>query len=124
MHLKVTTKAESGLIGLDVGSIFQSNVFGLDLGERYVRWTSLSIAIEQDVSETLARIEGKIDALDGKLSAMDDKLSAMDHKLNEIILMLLTPQGKRTTDVLVCDGESCDFPAKGEKGNGKDDSDD
>ena len=121
IHLKLTTKAKSGLVGLDVGSIFMNNVFGLGLGDRYVRWTSLSIAVEQDLSETLARIEGKIDELDDKVEALDAKLSTMDGKLNEIILLLLTPQGLRSTDVLVCDGESCDFPHKEDQGQGNDD---
>jgi uncharacterized coiled-coil protein SlyX len=119
VHLKVTCKAESGLIGLDVGSIFQNNVFGLGLGDRFVRWTELAVSVETDLNERLDQIEMKIDQLDAKLSALDARLAGvegtldrMDVKLNEVILLLLTPQGQRSTDVLACDGESCQFPVK------------
>jgi hypothetical protein len=105
IQLKVTCKAESGLIGLDVGSIFFDNFFGAGLSDYYVKWTSLSITVEQDLAERLDQIEKKVDQLDAKLLVMDKKL-------NEIILLLLTPQGLRSTDVLVCDGEACDFPKK------------
>lgn len=98
IQMKLTCQAESGLIGLDVGCIFFNDVFlGVDLGgDPHAKWTQLSITIEQDLFERLDRIEKKIDRLDGKL--------------DEVIRLLLTPQGRRSSDMINCDLDDCEFP--------------
>jgi len=114
IRLKVTCSAESGLIGLDVGSIFYDNVFGLNLsGDYHVRWTELSITIEQDINEKLDQLlqgqemlkQGQALLLQGqqmlKQGQAEIKQSIADHAaenkamLAEIKNLLLTPQGTR-----------------------------
>jgi hypothetical protein len=144
IQLKVTCSAESGLIGLDVGCIFMNDVFGINLGgDPHAKWTSLSITVEQDIFDRLDQIdaklleiEGKVDALDerfdlvdaklleieGKIDTLDERTELMDAKLNEVIRLLLTPQGRRSSDFLDCAGEDCDFPVSNDDPLPNDDS--
>jgi hypothetical protein len=118
IQLKVTCSAESGLIGLDVGCIYQNDVFGIDLGgDPHVKWTSLSITVEQDIFERLDQIDAKLGVLEGKIDNIDSRLDGMDEKLNEVIRLLLTPQGRRSSDLLECEGEDCSFPMMMQRGN-------
>lgn len=107
IQLKLTCAAESGLVGLDVGCIYMNDVFGINLGgDPHAKWTSLSITVSQDIFERLDEIEAKIDLL--------------DDKMDEVIRLLLTPQGRRSTTFLDCDDEDddgvCDFPLKWNNG--------
>ena len=109
INLKVTCNSESGLIGLDVGCIFQTDVFGLGLGgDHFVKWNSLSITVEQDIFERFDRIDEKLEVIDGKIDQLD-------MKTDEVIRLLHTPQGKRQSDIPACDGNPCDFPEKRNK---------
>lgn len=74
IQLRVTTSAETGLVGVSVGSIFAENVFGLGLGDHYVKWTQLAITVNDDISEKLDQL------LQGQ---------------EEIEKLLKTPQGRR-----------------------------
>ena len=110
LQLKLTCGAESGLVGLDVGCVFMNDVFGINLGgDPHAKWTSLSITVEQDIFE-------RLDQIDAKLEGLDDKL-------DEVIRLLLTPQGRRSTTFLDCDDEDddevCDFPLKWNNGRKK-----
>lgn len=100
IQMKLTCSAESGLIGLDVGCVFFNDlIFGIDLGgDPHVKWTELSITVEQDLFERLDQI--------------DLKLEGLDRKLNEVIRLLLTPQGRRSSDLIECDLDECDFPLR------------
>lgn len=111
IQLKLTCSAESGLIGLDVGCIFMNDVFGINLGgDPHAKWTSLSITVEQDIFDRLDQIDAKLLEIEAKIDALDDRIDLLDAKLDEIIRLLLTPQGRRSTDFLDCVGETCDFP--------------
>lgn len=92
--LKLTCSAESGLIGLDVGCIFFNNVFlGVDLGgDPHAKWTELSITVEQDIFE-------RLDQIDMKLEEMDDKLDSLLGGQNDIQRLLLTPHGRRSSEL-------------------------
>lgn len=93
IRLKLTCQAEAGLIGLDVGCIFYNDVFlGVNLGgDPHAKWTELSITVEQDIFE-------RLDQIDMKLGEMDAKLDALQSGQNEIQRLLLTPQGRRSSD--------------------------
>ena len=110
LQFKLTCGAESGVVGLDVGCIFMNDVFGINLGgDPHAKWTSLSITVEQDILEILERIE--------------ERIGGLDDKLDEVIRLLLTPQGRRSTTFLDCDDEDddevCDFPLKWNNGRMK-----
>jgi hypothetical protein len=99
VRLKVITSAETGLIGVDVGSIFAPNVFGLGLGDHYVRWTKLAITVNEDISEKLDQLlDGQAQILQGQ-----DKILQGQAEIKQAIAehdaavqnLLLTPQGRR-----------------------------
>ena len=52
----------------------------------------------------------KLEEMDTKLDLLDGKIEQMDRKMDEVIRLLLTPQGRRSSDMVECDLESCDFP--------------
>lgn len=106
IELRVTCELESGILGGDLGCIFQSgDPFGLGLAnaDRFAKWNSLSITVEQDINERFDILEAKIDALDAKVDALDTKL-------DEVLRLLHTPPGLRETDVTACQGLACGFP--------------
>jgi len=99
IELRVTCELESGIVGGDLGCIFQSgDPFGLGLAnaDRFAKWNSLSITVEQDINERFDILEAKLDAL--------------DTKLDEVLRLLHTPPGLRETDVTACEGLACGFP--------------
>lgn len=108
IRLTVNCSANSGLVGLAMGSIFANNVFGLDLGDRFVKWNSLSITVEQDIFERFDRIDEKLEVIDGKIDQLD-------MKTDEVIRLLHSPQGQRDSNIPACDGKPCDFPEKANK---------
>ena len=76
--------------------------------------------------ERFNQIDAKLLQLETKLEQMDDRLIIIDTKVDgltdgqaeimefqkESIRLLLTPQGRRETDILDCDNDDCDFPRK------------
>lgn len=104
IRMKLTCKAESGLIGLDVGCIFLDNVLGFDVGgDPHAKWTDLSITVEQDIFE-------RLDQIDEKLEQMDQKLDEINNKQDDVIKLLLTPQGRRSSELIDCESANCGFP--------------
>jgi len=106
--LELTCQAESGLLGLDVGCVFYDDVFlGVDLGgDPHAKWTELSITVEQDIFERFDQIDMKLEEMDGKLDQLDAKIETLDGKLDavldgqdEMIRLLLTPQGQRSSEL-------------------------
>jgi len=89
-------------------------------------YEGLKISIGIDEAQLLCRLNEKIDVIDGKIDVIDVKIDVIDDKIDtlndkvdrnyntvlESIRLLNTPQGKRSTDLPACNGESCDFPNK------------
>lgn len=103
IRLKVTCEAESGLVGVDIGCIFMDDAFNSGITGAFAKWNTLSITVEQDLFELLAKIQLSIDDLQADVDVITER------QLEEIRL-LHTPQGRRATDVPACGGAACDYP--------------
>lgn len=112
IRLTVACASETGLLGVEIGCQFMNDAGGLGLGDRFTRWTSLSITVEQDTVELLENIQKSIDALTVKVDDLQDDVDVITERQLEDIRLQVTPLGRRATDVPACDGGACDFPNK------------
>ena len=92
LQLKVTTTADTGLGGIDVGSIFAENVFGLGLGDHYVKWDQLAITVSGDINEKLDQILAGQKELKQGQEEIKQKIDEHDAEIKKL---LQTPQGRR-----------------------------
>lgn len=53
--------------------------------------------------------------MDARLDDIEARLDTMEERQLEIIRLLHTPEGSRTSDVPACDGQPCDYPYKPQK---------
>jgi len=83
--------------------VFTPGFIGLGPRDRFVEWNGLSITIEGDIFERIDQIEEKIDAL-------TEQTEILDEKLMEVIRLLNTAPGRRSSEYEACNGKKCDFP--------------
>lgn len=105
VRLTVRCSAQSGLVGLDVGCVFQDEggiTLGLGVEDRYVRASNIVVTVEQDEVERLDRIETKLEGIESKidgLKAGQEALAAVLALIQEtqadIVRLLGTPPGRR-----------------------------
>ena len=65
---------------------------------------------DKNIKALLATLQASVDANSAKLDANSAKLDTLLARQLETIRLLLTPQGRRRSDVPACDGEPCDWP--------------
>jgi len=78
IRLTVTCEAAAGLVGLEVGCFYANDVLGLGLGDRYVKWNTLSVTVERDLFEELAKIQTKLDLMMSQLEQIDETTRRSD----------------------------------------------
>jgi len=89
IQMKVTTFAETGLVGASIGSIFEAD---LGLGDHYVKWNELAITISDDINEKLDQLlQGQEELKQGQ---EEIKQKIDDHDA-DIKKLLKTPEGRR-----------------------------
>jgi len=103
VRIELYCNARSGFVGLDIGCVFTPGFIGLGPRDRFVEWRDLSITIEGDIFERIDQLEEKIDVL-------SEQTEALDEKLMEVIRLLNTAPGQRSSDYEACNGKKCDFP--------------
>lgn len=95
-------------------------VLGAPDAEVFARWRELRVSLDEDEVALLDQHDAEVKAALAQHDA-DIKALLMDLQAGqqEIIRLLLTPQGRRTSDFGDCAGAGCDFPLKPSSEGGK-----
>jgi hypothetical protein len=74
-------------------------------------WSDLRVTLDEDEVQLLGEHD---EAIQSQIADHDrdinERLDVIDARQKEIIRLLNTPQGQRSSDFEACDGEPCDFP--------------
>ncbi len=115
IRLRVTCESKTGLVGADVGcdfagSLAQSPIPDAVMQDRHVTWTDLSLTVNEDTSATLSQILQNQKDMEASLKTIQQNQQQMEATQNEILRLLTTPQGLRSTGIPACSGDPCSFP--------------
>jgi hypothetical protein len=114
LYLEAQCSSSAGLVGTNANCLYLPNAilsfFGPANGQ--IRLDEASISIQPDLFGLISELDDKIDALQESVDQLRSIVEGNSEKLDEVIRLLHTPQGRRTSDQDACSGGPCDFPER------------